>query len=119
MKKKIFALALCMVLTMMPSMGFAATPVSPEQLYAAWLAEGDAPSNDGKITQTQPQKEGAGCGDTMYIPIGQSDWNQFFCYKDENDNFVILDVITEGTDANISSEKLGIRKADGNPLGRT
>lgn len=115
MRKKIFAivLALCMLLTMMPSMGFAETTTSPEQLYVAWLAEGDAPSDDGKITQAKLQQNGAGCGDAMYIPIGQSDWNQFFCYKDENDDFVILDVITEDTDANISSDKLEIRKVDG------
>ncbi|GEM_PF-5332626 len=41
LKKKIFALALCMVLTMMPSMGFAATPVSPEQLgQSDWNQKG-------------------------------------------------------------------------------
>ena len=74
MRKKIFAivLALCMLLTMMPSMGFAETTTSPEQLYVAWLAEGDAPSDDGKITQAKLQQNGAGCGDAMYIPIGRS-----------------------------------------------
>lgn len=41
MKKKIFALALCMVLAMMPSMGFVATPVSPEQLgQSDWNQKG-------------------------------------------------------------------------------
>ena len=41
MKKKIFARALCMVLTMMPSMGFAAMQVSPEQLVQSdWNQKG-------------------------------------------------------------------------------
>ena len=40
-EEKNFALALCMVLAMMPSMGFAATPVSPEQLgQSDWNQKG-------------------------------------------------------------------------------
>ncbi len=106
MKKKIFAiaLALCMVFTMMPSMGFAEEE-SAEPLYAIWLKDGETPTG-GTINSTQIDGIMEGMLD---IDLGYPREVQYLCYK-ENDRYIVLNP----NSASVTGDDLIIKRNEEN-----